>query len=68
MLTYKTNTIEQLVQMLHSITEYDIIDYGYDDSGHKRYVIRNLAENPSVLSLGKLEMSMFPEWRGKSNN
>lgn len=54
--------------MLHSITEYDIIDYGYDESGHKRYVIRNLAENPSVLSLGKLEMSMFPEWRGKSNN
>ena len=62
------NSIEQLVQMLHSVTEYDIIDCGYDESGHKCYAIRNLADKPSVLLLGKLEMSMFPEWKGKSNN
>lgn len=62
------NVIEQLVQMLHSVTEYDIRDCGYDERGHQCYAIRNLADKPSVLLLGKLEMSRFPEWEGKSNN
>lgn len=62
------NNIEQLVQMLHSITEYDIIDCGYDESGHKCFAIRNLAGKPSMLLLGNLDMNMFPEWKGKNNN
>lgn len=62
------NTIEQLVQMLHSVTEYDIIDCGQDEHGHKCFAIRNLASKPSMLLLANLDMNMFPEWKGKSNN
>jgi hypothetical protein len=62
------NTIEQLVQMLHSVTEYDIIDCGQDEYGHKCFAIRNLSNKPSMLLLGNLDMNMFPEWKGKSNN
>lgn len=59
------NLIEQLVQMLHSVTEYDIIDCGYDESGHKCYAIRNLANKPSMLLLNSLDMGNFPQWLGK---
>ncbi len=59
------NHIEQLIQMLHSVTEYDIIDCGYDDNGHKCYAIRNLANKPSTLLMGNLETNDFPEWCGK---
>jgi len=59
------NTIEQLIQMLHSITEYDIIDCDYDADGHKCYAIRNLSTKPSTLLLGNLETTDFPEWCGK---
>lgn len=62
------NTIEQLVQMLHSVTEYDIIDCGYDDNQNKCYAIRNLSDKPSMLLLGKLNIHMFPEWTGKDDN
>lgn len=62
------NNIEQLVRMLHSVTEYDIIDYGYDEDGYKCFAIRNLSGKPSMLLLGNLDMNMFPEWKGKSNN
>ena len=62
------NPIEQLVQMLHSITEYDITDCGYDSDGNKCYAIRNLAKYPSMLVLGNLEIDDFPEWLGKDNN
>lgn len=60
--------IETLIQMLHSVTEYDITDCGYDANGNKCFVIRNLAQNPSMLILGNLEINDFPEWLGKSNN
>jgi hypothetical protein len=59
------NTIEQLIQMLHSVTEYDIIDCGKDSDGNKCYAIRNLSTKPSTLLLGNLETSDFPEWCGK---
>jgi hypothetical protein len=62
------NDIEQLIQMLHSVTEYDIIDCGLDDEGHKFYAIRNLSTKPSVLLLGNLETNDFPEWCGRSKN
>lgn len=62
------NVIEQLVQMLHSITEYDIIDCGYDADGNKCYAIRNIASMPSMLLLGSLDVNDFPQWKGKSNN
>ena len=62
------NNIEQLIQMLHSVTEYDIIDCGYDSEGHKCYAIRNLSTSPSALLLGNLETTDFPEWSGKSKN
>lgn len=62
------NTIEQLVKMLHSVTEYDIIDCGQDENGNKCFAIRNLASKPSMLLLGSLDMNLFPEWKGKSNN
>jgi hypothetical protein len=51
--------------MLHSVTEYDIIDCGYDSDGHKCYAIRNLSIQPSMLLLGNLEVTDFPEWCGK---
>lgn len=60
--------IEILIQMLHSVTEYDITDCDYDSNGNKCYVIRNLAQNPSMLILGNLKINDFPEWKGKSNN
>ena len=60
--------IEQLVQMLHSVTEYDVVDCGYDNEGHKCYAIRNLATQPSTLLLGKLPISNFPEWSGKDKS
>jgi hypothetical protein len=60
--------IETLIQMLHSVTEYDVIDCGYDNEGHKCYAIRNLAKSPSVLLLGNLQASDFPEWLGKNKN
>jgi hypothetical protein len=60
--------IEQLIQMLHSVTEYDIIDCGYDSNGHKCYAIRNLATRPSTMILGNLDNADFPEWCGKSKN
>ena len=50
-------TIEQLIKMLHSVTEYDIIDCGYDSDSHKCYAIRNLATKPSMLLLGNLEIT-----------
>ena len=62
------NTIEQLIQMLHAITEYDIVDCGYDSDGNKCYAIRNLAHKPSMLLLGSLEVGDFVQWKGKSNN
>lgn len=62
------NPIEMLVQMLHSITEYDIVDCGYDSEGHKCYAIRNLAQMPSTLLLGNLDIGDFPQWMGKSHN
>ena len=62
------NKIEELIQMLHSITEYDIIDCGYNIEGNKCYAIRNLAGKPSILLLGNLDIDDFPQWRGKSNN
>jgi len=62
------NSIEQLIQMLHSVTEYDIIDCGYDSDGNKCYAIRNLATKPSTILLGNLETTDFPEWCGKSKN
>jgi hypothetical protein len=62
------NNIEQLVQMLHSVTEYDIIDCGHDDNENKCYAIRNLSSKPSMLLLGKLNIQMFPEWTGKDDN
>lgn len=54
--------------MLHSVTEYDVIDCGHDSEGHKCYAIRNLSDSPSTLLLGNLEVSDFPEWLGKSKN
>jgi hypothetical protein len=54
--------------MLHSVTEYDIIDCGYDDDNNKCYAIRNLSSKPSMLLLGKLNIQMFPEWTGKDDN
>jgi hypothetical protein len=62
------NTVEQLVQMLHSVTEYDIIDCGKDENGHKCFAIRNLSGKPSMLLLGSLDMNLFPDWKGKNNN
>lgn len=62
------NDIETLIQMLHSVTEYDIIDCGYDSNHNKCYAIRNLAEKPSMLLLGSLDISNFPQWFGKDNN
>lgn len=62
------NYIEQLVQMLHSVTEYDIIDCGYDSDGNKCYAIRNLSNKPSSLLLGNLDVDNFPQWKGKNNN
>jgi hypothetical protein len=59
------NSIEQLIQMLHSVTEYDIIDCGYDVDGHKCYAIRNISTKPSMLLLGNLKTTDFPEWCGK---
>jgi hypothetical protein len=59
------NAIEQLIQMLHSVTEYDIIDCGYDSDGYKCYAIRNISNKPSTLLLGNLDTNDFPEWRGK---
>lgn len=61
-------SIETLIQMLHSVTEYDIIDCGYDENGHKCFAIRNLAGKPSILLLGNLDINDFPQWKGKSNN
>ena len=61
-------TIEQLVKMLHSVTEYDIIDCGYDSDNHKYYAIRNLFTKPSMLILGNLEITDFPEWCGKDKS
>jgi hypothetical protein len=60
--------IEQLIQMLHSVTEYDIIDCGYDSNGYQCYAIRNLATKPSTMLLGNLDTTDFPEWCGKSKN
>jgi hypothetical protein len=62
------NVIEQLVQMLHSVTEYDIIDCGLDANGNRCYAIRNLSDSPSTLSLSNLEINNFPEWCGKNTN
>ena len=62
------NTIEQLVQMLHSVTEYDIIDCCKDENDHKCFAIRNLSCKPSMLLLGSLDMNLFPEWKGKNHN
>ena len=62
------NQIEQLIRMLHSVTEYDIVDCGYDDHGHKCFAIRNLANKPSMLLLGNLNINDFPQWTGKDNN
>jgi hypothetical protein len=59
------NHIEQLIQMLHSVTEYDVIDCGRDENGHKCYAIRNLANKPSTILLGNLDTDDFPEWCGK---
>lgn len=60
--------IEQIIRMLHSVTEYDIIDCGFDTNGHECYVIRNLAVNPSTLILNNLNIADFPEWCGKCKN
>jgi hypothetical protein len=60
--------IEMLVQMLHSVTEYDIVDCGIDSDGHKCYAIRNLSNKPSTLLMGNLDINDFPHWKGKSNN
>ncbi len=60
--------IEQLIKMLHSVTEYDIIDCGDDEDGHQCYAIRNLATKPSTLLLGNLETTNFPEWSGKNKS
>lgn len=54
--------------MLHSVTEYDVTDCGYDENGNKCFAIRNLAGKPSMLLLGNLDIDMFPEWKGKCNN
>lgn len=54
--------------MLHSVTEYDIVDCGYDNNGHKCFAIRNLANKPSMLLLGNLNINDFPQWTGKDNN
>ena len=62
------NDVEQLIQMLHSITEYDVIDCGDDENGNSCYAIRNLSAKPAMLLLNKLDINMFPEWKGKSNN
>lgn len=61
-------TIEQLVQMLHSVTEYDIIDCGCNVDGYQCYAIRNLSGKPSMLLLGNLDIDDFPQWLGKNNN
>ncbi len=61
-------SIETLIQMLHSVTEYDVTDCGYDENGNKCFAIRNLAGKPSMLLLGNLDIDMFPEWKGKCNN
>ena len=60
--------IEQLIKMLHSVTEYDIIDCGHDSDNNKCYAIRNLATKPSMLLLGNLEITDFPEWCGKDKS
>jgi hypothetical protein len=62
------NDIDQLIKMLHSVTEYDIVDCGYDSDHYKCYAIRNIANKPSTLILGNLDVSDFPEWLGKSKN
>jgi hypothetical protein len=63
-----TLTIQQLIKMLHSVTEYDIIDCGYDSDNNKCYAIRNFATKPSMLLLGNLEITDFPEWCGKDKS
>ena len=62
------NHIEQLIQMLHSVTEYDVIDCGTDEHGHKCYAIRNLSTKPSTILLGNLDTDDFPEWCGKDKS
>ena len=59
--------LETLIQMLHSVTEYDVIDCGNDSDGHKCYAIRNLADKPSMLLLGNLDINNFPQWLGKDH-
>ena len=61
-------SIETLIQMLHSVTEYDIVDCGWDKNGKKCFAIRNLADKPSMLLLGNLDINDFPQWNGKDNN
>jgi hypothetical protein len=56
------NTIEQLIQALHNVTEYDIIDCGHDSDGNKCYAILNLSTQPSTLLVGNLQTTDFPEW------
>lgn len=60
------NTKETLIQMLHSVTEYDIIET--EENGYKSYAIRNLSSKPALLVLDKLNIQDFPQWLGKSNN
>lgn len=61
-------SVETLIQMLHSVTEYDITDCGYDSMNNKCYAIRNLANKPSMLILGNMDIKDFPQWLGKDNN
>lgn len=58
--------IETLIQMLHSVTEYDIVECGYDADHNPCYAVRNLAQKPSMLILGNMEINDFPQWLGKS--
>lgn len=58
--------IETLIQMLHSVTEYDVVECGYDTDGNQCYAIRNLASKPSMIILGNMEINDFPQWLGKS--
>lgn len=57
---------ETLIKMLHSVTEYDVIEIESD--GKVNYAIRNLAPKPSLLLLDELNIKDFPQWVSRTND
>ena len=63
--------VDELLQKLCSVTEYDVVRLEDDVLGNARFAVRGLGKHPSLIVIGGIyphDSVEFPEWEGRDNS